>query len=167
MGIMITYGSYMKKEDNIEKSVRQIEIFDTGIALLAGLIIIPSVVAFNGGSADGINAGPGLMFITLPQVFNAMGSIGGVVGTLFFLLVFFAAITSSISLMETVVSMVRDKFHWNRVVTTVVVTLGTVAIGSLSVLGYGPLANFKISACRCSISSISSRTPCSCPSSLS
>ena len=144
MGIMITYGSYMKKEDNIEKSVRQIEIFDTGIALLAGLIIIPSVVAFNGGSADGINAGPGLMFITLPQVFNAMGSIGGVVGTLFFLLVFFAAITSSISLMETVVSMVRDKFHWNRVVTTVVVTLGTVAIGSLSVLGYGPLANFKI-----------------------
>jgi len=64
MGIMITYGSYMKKEDNIEKSVRQIEIFDTGIALLAGLIIIPSVVAFNGGSADGINAGPGLMFIT-------------------------------------------------------------------------------------------------------
>ena len=144
MGIMITYGSYMKKEDNIEKSVRQIEIFDTGIALLAGLIIIPSVVAFNGGSADGINAGPGLMFITLPQVFNAMGSIGGVVGTLFFLLVFFAAITSSISLMETVVSMVRDKFHWNRVVTTVVVTLCTVAIGSLSVLGYGPLANFKI-----------------------
>ena len=83
MGIMITYGSYMKKEDNIEKSVRQIEIFDTGIALLAGLIIIPSVVAFNGGSADGINAGPGLMFITLPQVFNAMGSIGGVVGTPF------------------------------------------------------------------------------------
>ena len=144
MGIMITYGSYMKKEDNIEKSVRQIEIFDTGIALLAGLIIIPSVVAFNGGSADGINAGPGLMFITLPQVFNAMGSIGGVVGTLFFLLVFFAAITSSISLMETVVSMVRDKFHWNRVVATIIVTLGTVAIGSLSVLGYGPLANFKI-----------------------
>ena len=144
MGIMITYGSYMKKEDNIEKSVRQIEIFDTGIALLAGLIIIPSVVAFNGGSADGINAGPGLMFITLPQVFNAMGSIGGVVGTLFFLLVFFAAITSSISLMETVVSMVRDKFHWNRIVATVVVTLCTVAIGSLSVLGYGPLANFKI-----------------------
>lgn len=91
MGIMITYGSYMKKEDNIEKSVRQIEIFDTGIALLAGLIIIPSVVAFNGGSADGINAGPGLMFITLPQVFNAMGSIGGVVGTLFFLLVFFCS----------------------------------------------------------------------------
>ena len=144
MGIMITYGSYMKKEDNIEKSVRQIEIFDTGIALLAGLIIIPSVVAFNGGSADGINAGPGLMFITLPQVFNAMGSIGGVVGTLFFLLVFFAAITSSISLMETVVSMVRDKFHWNRIPATIAVMIGMIAIGTLSVLGYGPLANFKI-----------------------
>ena len=166
MGIMITYGSYMKKEDNIEKSVRQIEIFDTGIALLAGLIIIPSVVAFNGGSADGINAGPGLMFITLPQVFNAMGSIGGVVGTLFFLLVFFAAITSSISLMETVVSMVRDKFHWNRVVTTVVVTLGTVAIGSPS-SATARLQTSRFSACRCSTSSTSSRTPCSCQSSLS
>lgn len=144
MGIMITYGSYMKKDNNIEKSVRQIEIFDTGVALLAGLIIVPSVVAFNGGTADGINAGPGLMFITLPQVFNAMGSIGGVVGTLFFLLVFFAAITSSISLMETVVSMVRDKLHMSRVLATVIVTVGTVLIGLLSVLGYGPLANFKI-----------------------
>lgn len=144
MGIMITYGSYMKKDNNIEKSVRQIEIFDTGIALLAGLIIVPSVVAFNGGSAEGINAGPGLMFITLPQVFNAMGSIGSIVGTLFFLLVFFAAITSSISLMETVVSMIQDKLHWSRTVTTIVVTIGTLAIGSLSVLGYGPLASFKI-----------------------
>lgn len=141
---MITYGSYMKRDNNIEKSVRQIEIFDTGVALLAGLIIIPSVVAFNGGTADGINAGPGLMFITLPQVFNAMGSIGGIVGTLFFLLVFFAAITSSISLMETVVSMVRDKLHMSRVLATVIVTAGTVAIGLLSVFGYGPLSNFKI-----------------------
>ncbi len=144
MGIMITYGSYMKKDNNIEKSVRQIEFFDTGIALLAGLIIIPSVVAFNGGSAEGINAGPGLMFITLPQVFNAMGSIGGIVGTLFFLLVFFAAITSSISLMETVVSMIQDKLHWNRTVTTIVVTIGIFAIGTLSVIGYGPLSSFKI-----------------------
>ena len=84
------------------------------------------------------------MFITLPQVFNAMGPIGGVVGTLFFLLVFFAAITSSISLMETIVSMVRDKFHWRRIPTTIAVTIGIIALGSLSVFGYGPLANFKI-----------------------
>ncbi|MDD6220531.1 MAG: sodium-dependent transporter, partial [Clostridia bacterium] len=90
MGIMITYGSYMKKEDSIEKSVRQIEFFDTGIALLAGLMIIPAVVAFNGGDPSKINAGPGLMFITLPRVFESM-PFGGFVGTLFFILVFFAA----------------------------------------------------------------------------
>ena len=143
MGIMITYGSYMKKEDSIEKSVRQIEIFDTGIALLAGLMIIPSVVAFNGGDPSKINAGPGLMFITLPRVFESM-PFGGFVGTLFFILVFFAALTSSISLMETVVSMVQDKLHWGRKVSTVVVTVGILAIGSLSVYGYGPLSNFTI-----------------------
>ena len=143
MGIMITYGSYMKKEDNIEKSVRQIEIFDTGIALLAGLMIIPAVVAFNGGDPSKINAGPGLMFITLPRVFESM-PFGGFVGTLFFILVFFAALTSSISLMETVVSMVQDKLHWGRKVTTVVVTVGVLAIGALSVYGYGPLSNFTI-----------------------
>ena len=143
MGIMITYGSYMKKEDSIEKSVRQIEIFDTGIALLAGLMIIPAVVAFNGGDPSKINAGPGLMFITLPRVFESM-PFGGFVGTLFFILVFFAALTSSISLMETVVSMVQDKLHWGRKVSTVVVTVGILAIGSLSVYGYGPLSNFTI-----------------------
>jgi len=143
MGIMITYGSYMKKEDSIEKSVRQIEIFDTAVALLAGLMIIPAVVAFNGGDPSKINAGPGLMFVTLPRVFESM-PFGNVIGTLFFILVFFAALTSSISLMETVVSMVQDKLHWGRKVTTAVVTVGILLIGSLSVFGYGPLADFKI-----------------------
>lgn len=85
MGIMITYGSYMKKEDDLESSVGQIEIFDTGIAFLAGLMIVPAVVAFNGGDASLIQgkAGPGLMFGVLPKVFESF-PLGGAVGAMDF-----------------------------------------------------------------------------------
>lgn len=137
MGIMITYGSYMKKEDNLERSVGQIELFDTGIAFLAGLMIIPAVVAFNGGDPSKINAGPGLMFGTLPKVFESM-AFGDVVGVVFFLLVLFAALTSSISLMETVVSMVQDKLHWKRKPAVLGVTALVLLLGIPSCLGYGP-----------------------------
>ncbi len=89
MGIMITYGSYMKKDNNLESSVRQIEVFDTGIAFTAGLMIIPAVFAFSGGTAEQLGQGPGLMFVMLPKVFNSM-PMGGAIGTLFFILVFFA-----------------------------------------------------------------------------
>lgn len=137
MGIMITYGSYMKKEDHLERSVAQIEIFDTGIALIAGLMIIPAVVAFSGGDPSAINAGPGLMFVTLPRVFDAM-AFGDVIGTVFFVLVLLAALTSSISLMETVVSIAQDKLRWPRRVALLVVTAGTIGLGLLSCLGYSP-----------------------------
>lgn len=144
MGIMITYGSYMPKESQLERSVAQIEIFDTGIALIAGLMIIPAVVAFNGGDPSTVNAGPGLMFVTLPRVFEAM-TFGSIIGTAFFLLVFFAALTSSISLMETVVSIVQDKLHWSRRISTVAVTVVVIALGMLSCLGYSPvLENVKL-----------------------
>ena len=143
MGIMITYGSYMKDEDNLEASVAQIEIFDTGIALIAGLMVIPAVVAFNGGDASTISAGPGLMFGVLPKVFESMG-MGTFIGTVFFLLVLFAALTSSISLMETVVSIIQDKLHTERRTTTVIVTIGIIALGTLSCLGYGPLGSVTI-----------------------
>lgn len=145
MGIMITYGSYMKKEDNLEKSVAQIELFDTGIAILAGLMIIPAVVAFNGGDASLIRgkAGPGLMFGVLPKVFDSM-SMGGVIGAVFFLLVFFAALTSSISLLETVVSIVSDKAGLGRRTATVVSTAGILILGIPSCLGYGPWAHITI-----------------------
>ena len=107
MGIMITYGSYMRKEDNIESSVRQIEVFDTLVAFLSGLIIVPAVFVFSGGDENALNAGPSLMFITLPNVFKEM--LGGqIVGAVFFLLVVLAAMTSSISLMETVVSLWKN-----------------------------------------------------------
>lgn len=144
MGIMITYGSYMKRQDNLERSVAQIEIFDTGIAILAGLMIVPAVVAFNGGDPTGINAGPSLMFGTMPKVFAFMGSFGDIVGVAFFLLVLLAALTSSISLMETVVSMVRDKLHWGRKQATIIVTVVLTAIGIPSALGYGPWAGVTV-----------------------
>lgn len=139
MGIMITYGSYMKKKDNLESSVRQIELFDTAIAFLAGLMIIPAVFAFSGGDASALNKGPGLMFITLPKVFNSM-EFGTVIGTVFFILVFFAALTSSISLMETIVSIFCDKFKWGRKKTCIFIFLLSFAIGIPSCLGFGPLA---------------------------
>ncbi len=136
MGIMITYGSYMKKDVNLEKSVRQIEIFDTGIAFLAGLMIIPAVFAFSGGDESALGKGPGLMFITLPKVFESMKG-GTFIGALFFLLVLFAALTSSISLMETVVSIVRDKFGWKRKATCIAVLVFCIVLGLPSSLGFG------------------------------
>lgn len=138
MGIMITYGSYMKKSDNLESSVRQIELFDTGIAFLAGLMIIPAVFAFSGGDRSALNAGPGLMFMTLPKVFASM-KFGGVIGTIFFVLVFFAALTSAISLMETIVSVFMDKFGWKRQFTGIFVAILALIMGIPSSLGFGPL----------------------------
>ena len=134
MGIMITYGSYMKKDVNLESSVKQIEIFDTGIAFLAGLMIIPAVFAFGGEEAVG--KGAGLMFMTLPKVFESMAG-GTIIGAIFFLLVFFAAITSSISLMETVVSVIIDKTKLGRKVTCLIVFIGSLLLGIPSALGNG------------------------------
>ncbi|MBP3599458.1 MAG: sodium-dependent transporter [Clostridia bacterium] len=143
MGIMITYGSYMKKDINLESSVRQIEIFDTGIAFLAGLMIIPAVFAFSGGDEAALGKGPSLMFITLPKVFESMTG-GTFIGALFFIMVFFAALTSSISLMETVVSIVDDKLGWGRKKTCVIVFIGSVVLGLPSCLGFGVLSGFSI-----------------------
>jgi len=139
MGIMITYGSYMKKSDSLESSVRQIELFDTGIAFLAGLMIIPAVFAFSGGDRSALNAGPGLMFMTLPKVFASM-KFGGVIGTIFFMLVFFAALTSAISLMETIVSVFMDKFGWKRRFTGIFVAILALIMGIPSSLGFGSLS---------------------------
>ena len=113
MGIMITFGSYMKKDVSIEKSVRQIELFDTGIAFLAGLMVVPAVFAFSGGDETALNKGAGLMFVTLPRVFDTM-PYGDAIGSVFFIMVFFAALTSSISLMETVVSVLQDRLGLKR-----------------------------------------------------
>ena len=135
MGIMITFGSYMKKEISIEKSVHQIELFDTGIAFLAGLMIVPAVYAFSGGNEEAMNKGAGLMFITLPKIFDTMPG-GAILGALFFFMVLLAALTSAISLMETVVSIFQDKLHMGRRTSCLVVLGICILFGLPSALGY-------------------------------
>lgn len=143
MGILITFGSYMKKDSSIEDSTRNVEVFDTAIAIMAGLMIIPAVFAFSGGNPDMLQAGPALMFITIPKVFENMG-LGTAIGILFFLLVLFAALTSSIALTESAVSTFEDEIGWSRKKSTVLVGVIMIVLGSLSSLGYGPLAFVKI-----------------------
>ncbi len=143
MGIMITYGSYMKKDVSIESSVKNIEIFDTGIAILAGFMIIPAVFVFSGGNEEALGKGPGLMFATLPKVFESM-PFGDFLGFAFFLLVLFAALTSSISLMETVVSIFCDKLKIKRGLSCLLVFLLSVLLGIPSSLGNGIWGNIKI-----------------------
>ena len=143
MGILITFGSYMKKDVSIEGSTKNVEIFDTAIAIMAGLMIIPAVFSFSGGNPDTLQAGPALMFITIPKVFDSMG-MGTLVGILFFLLVLFAAITSSIALTESAVSTFEDELGWGRKKSTVLIAVIMLCLGSLSSLGYGPLANVTI-----------------------
>ena len=143
MGIMVTYGSYVKAEDHIEKSTRRIEIFDTLIAFLAGLMIVPAVFAYSGGDEAALGKGPSLMFITLPKVFNEM-KFGSVVGAAFFLLVLFAALTSSVSVMEAIVAGIDDKFKIGRKKATVICYLYMIVIGVLCSLGFGVLSNVTI-----------------------
>ena len=135
MGIMIAYGSYVKDTDNLGKSINQIEIFDTLVAFLAGVMIIPAVYVFQG--REGMAAsGPSLMFVSLPKVFAEMGGVGRFVGCLFFAMVLFAALTSSISIMEAVVSSLMDKFNWSRT-KAVAVEFAIVIAGGLAVcFGY-------------------------------
>ena len=142
MGIMITYGSYMKKEVSLESSVRQIELFDTGIAFLAGLMIIPAVFAFSGGDEQALGKGPSLMFVTLPKVFDSFKG-GHILGAVFFLLVLLAALTSSISLAETIVAPIQEKFGISRTKACLIVLAGCVIIGLPSTLGFGLWSDIK------------------------
>ena len=139
MGIMITFGSYTKKDVSIEKSTHQIEWFDTGIAFLAGLMIIPAVFATGGD----VGKGPTLMFETLPAIFDRMPG-GSVIGAVFFVMVFLAALTSSISLMETIVSIIMDKLKLGRTVSCLCVLALSVLLGVPSSLGYSAWSEFKI-----------------------
>ena len=138
MGIMITYGSYVKDDVNLNSSVKQIVFFDTLIAFLAGLIIIPTVYSFNG--REGLQtAGPGLVFQALPKIFNAMGPFGIVVGILFFLMITFAALTSSVSIFETITADVMQVTKKPRWLTTLIVLLVFLGLSAVICLGYNKL----------------------------
>ncbi len=143
MGILITFGSYMKKDVSIEASTENVEVFDTGIAIMAGLMIIPAVFAFSGGDANSLQAGPSLMFITIPKVFAGI-KMGSFIGILFFFLVLCAAVTSSIALTESAVSTFQDELGWGRKKSAAVITLIMLVLGTLSCMGYGPLASVEI-----------------------
>ena len=137
MGIMIAYGSYVPDDANLVKSINQIEIFDTAVAFLAGVMIIPPVYVFSG--TEGMAQGPSLMFVALPKVFAAMGNVGNAVGTLFFAMVLFAAITSGMSVLEAVVSSLIDKFRMERRRATIIETVAALIIGVIVCLGYNLL----------------------------
>ena len=136
MGILFTYGSYMKKEVNMEKAISQVEIMDTLIAFLAGVMIIPAVFAFSG--KESLNAGASLMFITMPKVFDSL-QLGGFIGLVFFLLVLFAALTSAISLMECSVATLMEQLHISRKKASFVMIGEILLLGIPISLGYGVL----------------------------
>ena len=134
MGIMITYGSYVQKEVDLNKSVAQIEIVDTGVAILAGMMIIPAIFVFSG--IDGMSAGPSLMFVALPKTFYTMGKAGYVIGLVFFLLTAFAALTSCISVLEAITANCMEVFHTERKKTTGVLTIIYLIATAVIALGY-------------------------------
>lgn len=139
MGIMITYGSYVKKDVNLNKSVKQIEIFDTSIAFLAGMIVIPAVYAFS-SLGEISKAGPGVIFIALPKVFAQMGAAGKVIGPVFFLMVAFAAVTSSVSIMEAIVGACSESFKANRKKVSLIIAILSTFAAVIVCLGYNTLS---------------------------
>ncbi|HAS20860.1 MAG TPA: sodium-dependent transporter [Lachnospiraceae bacterium] len=148
MGIMITYGSYIKKDVDVNTSIHQIEIFDTGVALLAGMMIIPSIFVFEG--VEGMSAGPGLMFVSLPKVFASMTHLGRAAGLAFFIMAAFAALTSCVSVLETITANCMEIFHTKRKPTTIVLTIIYMIASIVIALGYStfyielPLPNGSI-----------------------
>lgn len=142
-GVLVTYGSYLSKKENIEKSVRWIEIFDIGAAVIAGFLIVPAVFAFSGGAPESLGAGPGLVFIQLPQVFATI-PFGTVVGAVFFICMFLAALTSAVSLFEVPVAAIADKFRIKRQVAVGFVFLCATALAVIINFGYSIWSDFTI-----------------------
>ena len=147
MGIMITYGSYMRRRDSVAGAAVRIVAADTFVAVLSGFIVIPVVAALacagSGGAAPAVEAGPGLMFVTLPRIFASLGPAGTWMAFLFFLLVVFAALTSAISMTETCVASVCDFTGARRGLSVAFVGAWAVATGSLSAFGYGRWSGFR------------------------
>lgn len=136
MGILYTYGSYVKKDLDIEKSTRQIQVVDIAIAILSALIIIPAVFTYSGGDTSTLQAGPSLMFIIIPKIFASI-EIGNIIGATFFLMILFAALTSAISLMETSISSFVDQTDWSRKKSCIIMTIIMLIMGVACSFGFG------------------------------
>ena len=135
-GVYITYGMYLSKKENIEKSVHSVEIFDTGVAFLAMLLIIPIVFAFSGGSPEVLGSGPGLLFQQIPQVLITLDSGGTVIGAIFFLIVFVAALTSLFALIEVPVSVLVSRFAVSRKRAIVIISVIAAVLSLFVNFGY-------------------------------
>ena len=143
MGIMITFGSYMPRKSDLEQSVTQVECFDTGVAFLAGLMIVPAVFVFSNGDSSMLAKGPSLMFVMLPKVFDSMSFSNGI-AMVFFVLVLLAALTSSISLLETLVAVLMDKFQMKRSTACITMFIIALLMAVPSSLGFGVWNGIKI-----------------------
>ena len=137
MGIMVTYGSYVKDDVDLNRTTNQIEIFDTGVAFLAGMMILPAVYVFLG--KEGMASGPSLIFISLPKVFSAMRGAGRIVAIAFFLMMGFAALTSCVSVMETLVANCMEVFHRTRKKMCGLIGVYSLVTAVLICLGYNVL----------------------------
>ena len=139
MGAMITYGSYIRKEDKLFNTSLWIAVCDSLVAILAGIVIFPAVFAFGMDPASG----PELVYIVLPNVFNSMP--GGVIfAVIFFLLLGIAALTSTISLLEILVAAAVEELHWTRRRASLVCSLVVFVIGAFCTLSFGPLKDAKL-----------------------
>ena len=141
MGIMITYGSYVHRDECLTSSVTRIAGFDLLVSLIAGFMIVPAAFVVMGGAPT--SAGPSLMFVTLPQVFAGMGNAAVILGFVFFLLVTFAALTSAISLTETCVSIISDGLKWSRRKSLIACILWVVLVGCFVNAGYNGLSDIR------------------------
>ena len=133
MGIMVTYGSYVKDDVDLNKSINQIEIFDTGVAFLAGMMIIPAVFVFLG--TDGMASGPSLIFITLPNIFNHI-PLGRLWGSLFFIFMSFAAFSTILAVFENIISCGMELTGWSRKKSSLVNAIAIILLSLPCVLGY-------------------------------
>ena len=140
MGIMVTYGSYLDRKENLTESVASIAGFDLIVSFLAGLMIVPAAfLALGLGEGGTMTAGPSLMFVTLPTVFQGMGGVATVIGIIFFVLVLFAAATSAISLIEACTSIIQDGMHWSRGKSLFACSIFVIAAGCFINAGYNGL----------------------------
>ncbi|PVX52361.1 NSS family neurotransmitter:Na+ symporter [Balneicella halophila] len=139
MGILITYSSYMSKKEKIHKTVGVVVLADTLLAILAGVMIFPAVFSFNIDPSSG----PGLVFVTLPNIFNQMSG-GFIFAIIFFLLLTMAALTSTVSILEVNVSLVQEELKWTRKKATIAVTTAIAILGVFCTLSFGVGEKFHI-----------------------